>query len=94
MVREPESWVVDRGQLQTEAPITKPLVSRGFRGSPSRRPLPSHGRGHWFETSIAHPEKPLLSGGFLASGSSVGVVAFGGLIRPLRAERAAPRGQS
>ena len=28
----------------------------------------SHGRGHRFESCIAHREKPLLSGGFFASG--------------------------
>jgi len=28
----------------------------------------SHGRGRGFESPIAHSEKPLLSGGFFASG--------------------------
>jgi hypothetical protein len=26
--------------------------------------MPSHGRGHWFETSIAHREKELIRGTF------------------------------
>ena len=56
MAREPGSRVVDRGQSETETPATNPLVSPGFRGSRGGRPMPSHGRGHWFETSIAHPD--------------------------------------
>ena len=32
--------------------------------------LSSHGRGRGFESPIAHREKPLLSGGFFASGTA------------------------
>jgi hypothetical protein len=28
---------------------------------------PSHGRGHWFDPSIAHGKKPLVNGGFCPS---------------------------
>jgi len=29
--------------------------------------IPSHGRGHWFESSIAHPLKPAPGVGFIVA---------------------------